>query len=237
MDEQSLLELMRNWGYYLLPKSHRDSPGYTGLLIAIRQQPTGEHFDPQRLRLRLQDADGVVRWRTLDWLTPLEASAHACPGRLILRDRFDKSVEFFTFGGTLEVTSGPGEMVYSLRSPAPILELTDHLETVPNQLAAETESLMDEVAVRWGLDEDGFEQRLAEVAPLRFYLASVQSILLHYERARALEQVYRELYETLRREREWLIEEGLWPANPPMPEDLLAPNSAKKPVSRGRKEV
>lgn len=101
MDQQSPLELMQNWGYYLLPKSHRDSPGYAGLLVAIRQQPTGEHFDPRRLHLRLRDVKGIVEWRTLDWLTPLEASAHACPGRLILRDRFDKSVEFFTFGGSL----------------------------------------------------------------------------------------------------------------------------------------
>lgn len=223
MDEQSLLELMQHWGYYLLPKSHRDSPGYTGLLVAIEQQPTGKHFAPHRLRLRLQDAKGVVKWRTLDWFTLLEASAHACPGRLILRDRSDKSVEFFTFGGSLEVISGPDKTVYSLHSPAPILELTDRSETVPNQLAAETESLMGEIEVRWGSNEEGFNRRLTEVAPLRFYLASLQSILLHYERAQALEQAYHEFYDALRQEREWLVAEGLWPTSPPVLEDLLAP--------------
>ena len=41
MDEQSLLELVENWGYYLFAKSHDSSPGYTRLLVAIRKQPTG----------------------------------------------------------------------------------------------------------------------------------------------------------------------------------------------------
>jgi hypothetical protein len=222
MDKQSLMELMQDWGYYLLPKSHRDSPGYPGLLVAIRRQPTGKHFDPHRLHLWLRDVDGVVEWRTLDWLTPLETSAHACPGRLILHDRFNKSVEFFTFGGSLEVISELGEMVYSLRSPAPILELAGHSDTVPNQLAAETESLMSGVRVRWASDEEGFNRRLAEVNPLQFYLASLQSILLRYEHSQALEQVSREFVDALHREREWLVAEGLWPVNPPVLDDLLA---------------
>jgi hypothetical protein len=37
MGEQSLLGLMKDWGYYLLPRSHPDSPGYSGLLVAIRE--------------------------------------------------------------------------------------------------------------------------------------------------------------------------------------------------------
>ncbi len=224
MDKQSLMELMQDWGYYLLPKSHRDSPGYTGLLVAIRRQPTGKHFDAHRLHLWLRDVDGVVEWRMLDWFTPLETSAHAWPGRLILRDRFDKSVEFFTFGGSLEVISEPGEMVYSLHSPAPILELADRSETVSNQLAAETESLMSEVRVRWAPDEEEFDRRLAEVDPFQFYLASLQSILLRYEHSQALEQVSREFLDALHREREWFVTKSLWPVNPSVLEDLLAPD-------------
>jgi hypothetical protein len=37
MSEQSVLELMKNWGYYQLAKPHPDSPGYSGLLVAIRK--------------------------------------------------------------------------------------------------------------------------------------------------------------------------------------------------------
>jgi hypothetical protein len=222
MGEQSLLELVKNWGYYLLPKSHLDSPGYTGLLVAIRKQPTGEHFDPQTLHLRLRDETGIARWRTLSWLTPLEGSTRSCPGRVILRDRRGKSVEFFTFGGRLEVTSAPGEMVYSLRSLAPILELTTQSETTFEQLAYETEAAMGEIEAKWQPNEAEFGRRLANVDPFQFYLAALQSILLHYERAQSLERAYHEFHESLFQEKEWLVAEGLWPASLPALETLFA---------------
>jgi hypothetical protein len=223
MDEQSVLELMRNWGYYLLPKSHDESPGYTGLLVAIRKQPTGQHFDPQTLHLRLRDEKGVARWRAPSWIMPLEESAgRVCPGHVSLRDRHDKSVEFFTFGGSLEVASGRDEIVYALRSPAPILELTAH-ETAADLLASEAESLMAEAEAKWGRDEEGFNQRLAEVDPLELYAATLQSILLHYELAQTLEKVYHAFYEGLLQEKGWLVAQDLWPSKPSSLEDLLAP--------------
>lgn len=222
MNEQSELKLMKDWGYYLLPKSHDSSPGYTGLLVAIRKQPTGQHFDPQTLRLRLRDAKGVARLRTLGWVMPLKESAYACPGRVILRDRSDKAVEFFTFGGSLEVTSGTDEMVYTLHSPAPILELTAHGETITDFLASETESLMAEVETKWGRDEEGFNRRLAEIDPFQFYLASLQSILVHLEPVQALEKAYHAFYEGFLREKEWLVTKSLWPVEPSVLEDLLA---------------
>jgi hypothetical protein len=222
MDEQSVLKLMRNWGYYLLPKSHDDSPGHSGLLVAIRKQPTGQHFDPQAMRLRLRDERGIARWRISDRVMPLQESAHVCPGHVILRDRHDKSVEFFTFGGSLEVTSGPGEFVYVLRSPAPILELTAH-ETIADLLADETESLMAEVEARWGQNEEGFNRRLAEADPIRFYAAVMQTILLHYERAQALEKAYHAFHEELLREKAWLVAQGLWLTEPFAFKDLLSP--------------
>jgi len=223
MDEGSLLKLMKDWGYYLLPQSHRDSPGYPGVLVVIRDQPTGKHFDPKTLYLPLQD-EGVARWTKLRWSSPPTDSNHVCPGRVILSDRFDKRVEFFTFGGSLEATSGPGEMVYSLRSPAPVLELVAQQETIPDQLASETETLIAKIKARWELDDSGFNRRLAEVDPLQFYLATLQSILLQYKRAPTLEEVYHELRDALLREKEWLVAKDLWPANPPTLEDLLAPD-------------
>ncbi|MBU0490912.1 MAG: hypothetical protein KKA73_14580 [Chloroflexi bacterium] len=224
MREQSVLEFMKTWGYYLLPRSHPHSPGYTGLLVMIRQQPTDEHFDPQTLHLRLRDAQGFAKWRTLSLLSTLPDSDHVCPGPVTLHDRFDKRVDFFTFGGSLAVTSGPGEEVYSLRSPAPILELGAE-QSLPNQLASETELLMGEIEPKWKGDEDQFGRRLAEVDPLTFYRGALQSMLLHHEHARthALGQAYPELYDALQREREWLIAKGLWPAAPPTLENLLAP--------------
>jgi hypothetical protein len=223
-NEQSISKIMEHWGYYLLSPSHRHSPGYSGLLVAIRKQPTGKHYDPKTLRLPLGDAKGTVTWRTFSWLSPAAHSSHVCPGRVILSDRFDKRIEFFTFGGSLEVTWEQGEMMCLLRSAAPILGLTLPETTIPDQLASEIESLIAEAHARWGRNDEGFSRRLAEVDPFAFYLASMHSILLRLEHVRALERTYHVLCEALHREKNWLVAEGLWPANPPMLEDLLVPD-------------
>jgi hypothetical protein len=228
MEEQSILHLMENWGYYLLPKSHPDSPGYTGLLVAIRKQPTEKHFDPQAMRLRLRDKHNEATWTTLGLHSPVElpikASLHACPGEVILRDRTDKGVNFFVFGGSLEAVSVPGETVYSLRSPAPILKLTDAPESVPDQLASETEALIGELQVRWGSDERGFARRLAQADPFQFYVATLQAILARNERDHhTLQETFHEFYLALRNEKAWLAERGKWPTPPSRLEELLAP--------------
>jgi len=228
MGEQSILHLMENWGYYLLPKSHPDSPGYTGLLVAIREEPTERHFDPQSMRLRFRDEHDKAKWITLRLHSPLEvpieASLRVCPGKVVLRDRMDKRVDFFVFGGSLEAVSVPGETVYSLRSPAPILELTGDLESVPDQLASETEALISELQARWGLDEEGFARRLAQVDPLQFYLATLEAILARYEQDHTLQEAFHEFYLALHNEKRWLTERGQWPATLPRLEELLAPD-------------
>jgi len=222
MSEKSVLELVKDWGYQLLAKPHPDSLGYGRLLVAILKQPTGRHFDPHSLHLRLRDEYGLVKLRTLSWLAPLEGSGHACPGLITLHDRSNKQVNFFSFGGTLEETLKEGEMVYELRSPAPILELAGRDETVQDQLASETEELLGEIEVKWGADEKGFSRRLAAADPLQFYLAVLQSLLRRYEQAHSLERAYHKLHEALSRERDWFSEKGQWPAKPPTLEELLA---------------
>ncbi len=231
MEEQSILQVMANWGYYLLPKPHPQSPGYTGLLVAIRKEPTGKHFDPQSMRVWLRllhDEHEEVRWTTL-WIDspkelPIRGSIHVCPGRVVLRDRRDKRVSFFVFGGSLEAVSVSGETVYSLRSPAPILQISENLESVPDQLAFGTEELMGELQVKWGLDEEGFARRQAQVDPFQFYLAALHSILARYDQDRALQETFHEFHLALRNEKKWLMERGKWPTTPPKLEELLAPN-------------
>jgi hypothetical protein len=228
MEEQPILHLMENWGYYLLPKSHPDSPGYTGLLVAIRKQPTEKHFDPQAVRLRLRDKYGEARWTTLRLYSPrelpIEASLHVCPGEVMLRDRTGKRENFFVFGGSLEAVHVPSETVYSFRSPAPMLRLSGDPGSVPDQLFSETEALIGELQARWGSDEEGFSHRLAQVDPLQLYVATLETILAHYEQDDTLQESFQEFYLALRSEKGWLIERGRWPITPSRLEELLAPH-------------
>jgi len=224
MDATRVLHEMEGWGYYLLPRAHLHSPGYTGLRIAIRGTPTKLHFDPESIRLRLRDEPGSANWTTLELGSPDQVTGHVCPGRVIVRDRLDKRIHFFTFGGSLEVAFAPGVIVYSLHSPAPILELTEPEESIPDQLASETEAMMGEVQARWGSNDAGFARRLAQLDPFQFYLASLRSILLRYGQSRALRESFEALYDALLGEERWLMQTGQWPAQPLMLEELLAPD-------------
>jgi hypothetical protein len=173
MDEQLHLEAVRDLGYQLLPQTHRHSPGGSGLLVAIRKEPTGKHYDPKTMHLHLRDVHGMAKQRSLSLLSPGPDSDRVCPGHVILSDRLDKRVEFFTFGGSLEVIPAADARVYVLHSPAPVLAMVAEEETAADLLAAETDALLAQVEVRWGHDERGFNQRLAEVEPLPFYMGTL----------------------------------------------------------------
>jgi hypothetical protein len=157
-------------------------------------------------------------------LSPAPNSDRVCPGHVILRDRIDKRVEFFTFGGSLEILSTPDAQVYVLRSPAPVLELVAKEETLADQVAAETESLLGQAEALWRHDECGFNRRLAEIEPLQFYESTLHSLIEKCEHSHSLEVTYRELHSALRQEKAWLVGQGLWPADPPLLQDLLRPD-------------
>lgn len=216
-----LVQQMEHWGYYLLPRSHRHSPGHTGLLVAIRETPTRAHFDPESLHLQILREHGVPEWTTfhLEWRFP--ESCQVCAGRVYLRDRTKKTVEFFTFGGSLESVAAPGETVYSLRSPAPIIELVDGMESPEDAFVYETEVRISKLHAKWGVDDVGFGQRLGQLEPNKLYAGSIAS-LLNELKTTNLHEENNDLYAMLLRERNWLHQTNRWSNNPPTLEQLLS---------------
>jgi hypothetical protein len=212
---------MADWGYYVLPQEPVHRLGCAGLLVALREKPSRVHFDPENLHLRLKEED-AARWVTLTFESPLLEAGEICPGRATLSDRFEKHVDFFTFGGALTGCADPDEVIYTLESSAPMLELTSHQDDLPNQLTAEVEMMLGVFQADWGTDDDGFAHRLAELDPFEFYIASLQSILMRYNQAHALRETYHPLYEILQEEKEWLIESGQWPPQVPTLEKLFS---------------
>jgi hypothetical protein len=202
------------WGYYLLPRVHPASPGYGGLLIFIRQLPTHRHFDPEWIHLQLCDND-MAHAATLKLNSFSPGPIRVCPGRVVLHDRVDKQINFFTFGGSLDLFSQSGLCVYWLHSPAPILELSPDSPGVINQFAAEVELMLAVFRAHWQADPCEFTRRLCQLEPLQFYQANLASLLLRYRRAPALKQAYPQLYHLICTERNWLKKIGQWPEPPP----------------------
>lgn len=210
-DASVILKQMAAWGYHLLPPAHPQSPGHNGLLIAFRPQPTRVHYDPESLHIRLNQ-NGLASWETLTIGSARRPLQQVCAGPLTVRDRLEKRVDFFSFGGSLIAEADPQEVVYYLESPAPILDLSNSQADIGRLLAVEVELMLSVFQARWGHDERGFFERLAQVEPLNFYTASLESILMRYERSHALKNNYHSLFLALSREKAWLIETGQWPA-------------------------
>jgi hypothetical protein len=143
---------------------------------------------------------------------------------VVLYDRIDKRVHFFTFGGSLETISAPDETIYFLHSPGSILEITGEPRSIPDQLAFELEVLLGKCQAKWGSDDNGFACRLTQVDPCQFYLTSLQTILIRYQQHQALRRRHFEFYTALLQEKEWLARTGQWPATLPLLEDLFCPD-------------
>lgn len=225
MSDQAVLQQMKNWGYYLGPKCHPHCPGYTCLLVAIRKKPTTLHFDPEMMELRLYKSGGQVSQAKLSLKPLFSGPQRIFPGQIVLHDRIDKRILFFAFGGSLDVVISIGETIYSLCSPAPILELNQRSDSIPDQLALELETLMARMRARWGANKREFNQRLAEVDPLVIYLASLETILTRHHQPPIQSERFHRSHQNLLHEKEWRVKTGEWPAKPPNLETLLTPSA------------
>ncbi len=208
------VDQMEHWGYHLLPQFHPHCPGYQGLLVAIRGTPTREHFDPETIQVLLFSPGNGIQEESLNLFTPLHKPQIVCPGTIVLCDRRSKQECFYCLGGTIESSTVPGEIVYTLRSTAPVLWLTKKGDSIADQLAAEFGALIAQARAASGQGDDAFYSRLAAIEPLALYSAGIYSIFADYEHQVDLRDSYPELHTLLHEEQQWLQEKGLWPQEP-----------------------
>lgn len=221
LTETELLECVQPWGYCLEPKFHPRGIGFSGLLVAIRPQPTEAHYDPESVTLRLRDDNGTAQWVTLHQRPPFTRPVRVCPGHIMLNDRREKKVEFFTFGGEIRPVLGATVTAYAISSPVPILGITPpSLTSAAEKLALKAETDLARADACWERDHHGFLRRLGEVDPVVLYAAILQDIAnqnaVSPARSRTLSQA-------ARREMAWLEETERRPPAVPSLSELLCP--------------
>jgi len=223
--DPELLETAQVLGYSFLPEVHRESPGYSGLMVALRDRPSTKHFEPEMLHVRTCEPAGDVRSLRLTRTAVLEHEERLCAGRIVLSAASGERVELFSFGGTLQQLPHPELCLFLLRSPVPLLELTED-ESVAGQLSTEAEALLAEIDAAGGPDQESFQRSLAAQDPVRLYAATIHSILDRFHRSESLEATYHRLGALLRSERLWLHGQGLWPSVPPSLSELFSSPAA-----------
>jgi hypothetical protein len=145
------------------------------LLVALRDRPTLEHFDPEEVTYWTAPAGVGV----LASLTAESARARGLPvaqpfswGAIRVRDRVPVANQFLSFGGTLLVDeTRDGTLVAAFSSRAPILRWAGHSQGV--------DPFVDEVGsffarLRVPIDfQPGAERQIAEATPQGLYAAAL----------------------------------------------------------------
>jgi hypothetical protein len=228
---RQLIAHMAHWGFDLLDPPHSGSPGGRMLLVAMRRRPTTAHYDPENLALLLADERGALGTTTLQGGARFARPARVCPGHITITDRVHKRVDFYSFGGTLNVLRVPESPPYTLfilQSPAPILALNSLLgHQVEDQLVNSTEALYARLRARYAVQHLDLPPLLVKIPPLSLYAACIESLWRMYHRSPTLPTVFGDFYRLLATERQWLV--GLDGAGPPLVsvESLVADRIAK----------
>ena len=137
------------------------------LLVALRDRPTLEHFDPEEAAFWVV-REGRGRPAQVTRSTPLPIGQPFAWGRIRVTDRIPVSNEFLTFGGTLLGDArDEREIVLAFTSRAPIVRWAGHSQGV-DPYADEIGAFFARLMVPIDF-QPGAEARIAESAPEALY--------------------------------------------------------------------
>lgn len=196
MEIAQAASLLAHWGFVAEPDLP-DRPGPAYLLVALRDGPTLEHYDPELVEYWVSEAGrGTKRVLTRASRLPIEADFSWGVIRIV--DRLGVSNEYVTFGGHLSAAEVDGMTVAVFTSDAPLLRRGGHSQgwdEGADALAAFFGKLL--VAVDF---TPGFEARAAALDPLTRYSAFVADLVARYRKAPVLREQHAELWLLLQTE-------------------------------------
>jgi hypothetical protein len=167
-------------GYVFHPDSDHGAIGYGRLDVALRPKPTGLHFDPSAVIVKVVMPNGHVQTATISYRShSVLNSQRLVAGRILLHDHLGKMVEAFSFGGEVTVATMAQLTTCRITSTAPIIELTMD-EPIPTLLVEEVEALLAHEHALLDQQREDFDLCLAPIEPSLLYcvcLAELQKKL------------------------------------------------------------
>ena len=164
-------------GFLVVNGTRPAAPGGAQLLVAVRDQPTLEHFDPELIQ-HWAFVNGKGRILDVSRATALPLRRPFSWGTIRATDRLEVYNSFLTFGGELEADRVNGhEIAIVFRSPAPIVRWTGHSQEADPQ-AGEIGAFFARMMVPVDFTS-GAEERIGHLAPLELYAAFLGTIDPH----------------------------------------------------------
>ena len=208
-------------GYFFHHRERPNAPGHPQLDVLMRSVPTEKHFDPEQLSLTVASEHRGTEFLRVHHPWSWLEQYRVCAGRVILKDRKDKKVGAFTFGGDLHIESEEMLTTCFLTSPAPILELIG-TSSIPVLLAVETEIIFAKRRAEWVHDPAIYDKRLSAADPLILYIACLEAIGDKFERYPSRgDEFIQQFVQFIRVEIKTLHELHEWPLYVPRIDELL----------------
>jgi hypothetical protein len=201
-DEGQWLEgagrILANLGFELVEPDRTRGDETSHLLVAIRPQPTLQHYDPESIDYWTSDGSRGHAAK-LDRETRLPLASDYAWGRIVVTDRLNVKNEFLSFGGALRAQAAANGTHYvDFSSHAPILRWSGHSQAT-DPLAAEVGAFFARIKVPIDF-VPGAEALMAQAAPRTLYCAFVQYARERLTQRNALREANRWLAEWSSRE-------------------------------------
>jgi hypothetical protein len=182
-----LVETQRELGHLGFVLREGSLPGATPgprLLVALRDHPTLEHFDPEVVTF-WESRDHRGRSATLDRSSPVPETRPWSWGPIRVTDRVPVSNQFLGFGGTLLVDALDGTATYAaFTSRAPIVRWAGHSQGV-DSLVDEIGAFLARLKVPVDYQPDA-EARIAAADPEALYAVFLGHSIARLHRSRSL---------------------------------------------------
>jgi hypothetical protein len=161
-------ETLATLGFTLLNSDRPGAPGGSQLLVALRDRPTLQHFDPELVTCWVA-AEGRGQAQTIDRRIPA-GERQIQWGHLHVRDRLGVENRFLTFGGLMRVADvTPGFRVVQHVSPGPVVRWGGHSQG-SDPLAGEIGAFFGRLIVPVDYTPGG-EALIAAAPPAHLYAA------------------------------------------------------------------
>ncbi len=164
-------DVVRELGFSIVTGGDAGDPAATDLVVALRDEPTLRHFDPEVVSYWVpQEGRGRPRELTRESHLPLEG--RFAWGRLWIADRLGLTNQWLTFGGALRAAAlDPATTIVEFSSPAPIQRWSGHsqgLDLLTPEMGAFFGRLMIPIDF-----EPGAESRVVDADPAVLYAAFI----------------------------------------------------------------
>lgn len=163
-------ELLHNLGFLVL-SSFPEHSGNSRLLVALRERPTLQHYDPEVVRYWRTTPEGRGTPAELKLSTRSPLTAPFSWGSIELVDRLGVVNDFVTLGGTLSFGARDGTRIAIFRSPGPIYRMGGHSQRI-DPTAPELGAFFARMMVAIDF-EPGVEEAISAASPLERYAAFV----------------------------------------------------------------